>query len=966
MGRWGVWGIVLLLGMMAGGPLRAGEPPSAPILRIETGMHTAPIWQVSVDAAETMLLTVSEDKTARLWSLPEGKLLRILRPPIGDGYDGKLYAGVLSPDGTLAAVGGLTGYGWDTSHSVYVFDTGSGALVQRLGGLPNVVLSLAFSGDGKRLAAGLGGANGIGVWETETWAMVGEDGDYGGGVYGLSFAADGRLAVTSYDGSIRLYDADLTLQEKVSGPSGGRPNRLAFSPDGRHLAVGYYDRKRVEVRDGTDLRLLWQPDVSGGTDSNLASVAWAREGDALFAAGQGGQNGKLSLRRWSDGGRGSFKDFGLSEDTVFSLIPCGEGGVCFGAADPFWGVVDGSGNILLSKAGDRADVRAKRGAAFTVDAEGKRVRFGLASGEKEPYLFDLLSQTFEASAYAPSGMLAPKTDGVSVAGWKNTTDPTLNGTSLPLKPYERSRSVAVAPRNDRFALGTEYWLRLFDPSGDQIWKKPAPGITWGVNIPRDAPLVVAAYGDGTIRWHRLSDGQELLALFVHAGDKRWVAWTPGGYYMASPGAESLIGWHVNRGREREADFYGAGRFRETFNRPDVVMRVLDTLDEAQALRLANDVAERAPASAPAVLDSLPPVVDILDPLPGARFADTKVRIRFRVRSPSGLPVTRVRLLIDGQAPQIIIKTPGRLDDDGEVFREIITLPAKDVVVGIVADTEDRAGEVSSLPMTWVGRTPAPDPLKPVLYALLVGTSAYSHPDIPTLKWAARDAEDLAAALVRQKGGLYRDVQVRLVTDGDKDDLLDGLDWLEKSVTSRDVGLFFISGHGISDSYEDYWYLPRDGDMGALRRTAVRSAEFDDVMGRVSGKAVMLVDTCHGALARSRGIKGMPATAQINSFVNEMAAADNGVVVFTSSTGTQVSRERDDWANGAFTEALLEALAETRPGMALRADLDGNGVLTIAELDHYIAERVKALTGGTQTPVMIKSDPIPDIPLLMVR
>ena len=72
---------------------------------------------------------------------------------------------------------------------------------------------------------------------------------------------------------------------------------------------------------------------------------------------------------------------------------------------------------------------------------------------------------------------------------------------------------------------------------------------------------------------------ELLALFVHARDRRWVAWTPKGYYMASPGAESLIGWHVNRGWNEAAQFYPADRFRDQFNRPDIVKLVLETLDE---------------------------------------------------------------------------------------------------------------------------------------------------------------------------------------------------------------------------------------------------------------------------------------------------------------------------------------------------------------------------------------------------
>ena len=45
----------------------------------------------------------------------------------------------------------------------------------------------------------------------------------------------------------------------------------------------------------------------------------------------------------------------------------------------------------------------------------------------------------------------------------------------------------------------------------------------------------------------------LLSLFV-AGDE-WVLWTPSGYYDASPGGDRLIGWHVNRGRQKAARFY---------------------------------------------------------------------------------------------------------------------------------------------------------------------------------------------------------------------------------------------------------------------------------------------------------------------------------------------------------------------------------------------------------------------------
>src|SRR5436190_20290192 len=56
-----------------------------------------------------------------------------------------------------------------------------------------------------------------------------------------------------------------------------------------------------------------------------------------------------------------------------------------------------------------------------------------------------------------------------------------------------------------------------------VWHVQTPTNPSSVNIPRNRKLVIVAYADGTIRRHRLSDGQELLALFVHAKDRRWVA-----------------------------------------------------------------------------------------------------------------------------------------------------------------------------------------------------------------------------------------------------------------------------------------------------------------------------------------------------------------------------------------------------------------------------------------------------------
>ena len=46
-----------------------------------------------------------------------------------------------------------------------------------------------------------------------------------------------------------------------------------------------------------------------------------------------------------------------------------------------------------------------------------------------------------------------------------------------------------------------------------IWSFHAPGETWALNITPDGRLAVGAFGDGSIRWYRMTDGTELLAMF---------------------------------------------------------------------------------------------------------------------------------------------------------------------------------------------------------------------------------------------------------------------------------------------------------------------------------------------------------------------------------------------------------------------------------------------------------------------
>ena len=51
---------------------------------------------------------------------------------------------------------------------------------------------------------------------------------------------------------------------------------------------------------------------------------------------------------------------------------------------------------------------------------------------------------------------------------------------------------------------------------------------------------------------------------------QWVAWTPSGYFSSSPNSERLIGFHVNRGEDRETDYYAGSSFLKDLYRPKLI------------------------------------------------------------------------------------------------------------------------------------------------------------------------------------------------------------------------------------------------------------------------------------------------------------------------------------------------------------------------------------------------------------
>lgn len=949
---------VVLIGFAAAGKPAAwaASAPSEPILRLETGMHTAPIWGISVDAKEKYLVTSSDDKTVRVWDLGSGRLLRVLRPPIGPDDEGKLYSVAISPDGRTVACGGHTLLGASSGHAtIYIFDRGTGRLLRRLTGLPNVIHHLAFSSDGKYLACGSGGVR---VFSMPDYKLVFKDADYGQSSYWVDFNQHGRMATVCFDGYIRLYDKGFRKIAQKKAPGGSRPYSAVFSPDGTRIAVGFDDSVKVNVLSVNDLSLLYSPDTSGLDYGNVGNVCWSKDGRYLYAAGRYIKNSVCPIIKWANAGQGARVRLPGPNNTITHLRPLKNQKLVFGSGDPAWGVVASNGIMNHFKRPATSDYRGLLG-KLKLSSDGNRVSFGFEYEGKSPAVFSIEDRSLTLNSRGKN-LNAPllSAQGLQVTEWEDSYTPKLNGKKLKMKEYEISRSLAVSPDGKGFLLGTEWYLRFFDRQGREKWKVAAPEVAWAVNIAANGKVAAAGFGDGTIRWYRMSDGKELLAFFPHRNKKRWVLWTPSGYYDASPGGDELVGWHVNRGVSHEADFFPSSRFRKARRRPDVVARVLETLDESRAVKLA-DAEIRTKKREQDLRKILPPVVTILSPRDGTRVASNNISIRYNLRSPSGEKINNLRVLVDGRpasGARGIVRQRAHTEGQHEIK---ITIPKKDVEISLIAENRHAAGEPTTVRLFWAGASPDGGEgfsIKPKLYVLAVGVSGYRDSSL-VLKYAAKDAKDFTDVVRKQKGRLYRDVTTRLITDGQvtRDSLLDGLDWILKETTSKDVAMIFLAGHGVNDDYGDYYFLPGDVDLDRLRRTGLPFSEIEKTAAELAGKALFFVDTCHSGNI----LGGRRNVMDVNALVNELASTENGAVVFASSTGRQYSLEDSKWGNGAFTKALVE-------GFSGKADYQGRGRITINMLDLYLSERVKQLTGGRQTPTTAKPRTIQDFPIALVK
>ena len=841
--------------------------------RVETGLHEADINALVAIPGTSTVITASDDKSARLWSADDFTPRGIVRPPVGGGDNGKVYA--VAATSKLIAVAGALGDNASTFR-VALFALPDLRPLGVFRGMQRTTAVLRFSPDGRTLAAGQ--TNGGGLWLFDMQSSTGPSVQvipYKGDVAALDFSADGRMLVTGPDDGIRLYSPDRRLLDHQSPPDQA-PFGSAFSPDGHSVVVGDRNRTVAYVYSITAAgKLTKRRDLAGAPQSlgAMERVAFSPDGSVIYGAGayRNTQDERL-LRRWTAAGR-ALPDIPVATDTVTALLPQDDG-VLFATGEPTLGRVDAEGRVLRIRS-PHADFRSADAASFRLSADGSVVEMPIGQpqlGSKPNVanvLFDIRAHAILSPGAAAPPLLPATTSapGLTVRDWKNQPALLVNGRLISMEKPELVRSVAVAQDGSAVALGTDFYVRYVLAGGSEAWDVVTAAPAWAVNVSQDGNLVVAGLGDGSVHWYDARDGHELLALYVDPPTQRFVMWTPDGFFDhdhrtdGQPDGRDLIGYLYDQPNGRNSTFVDVGQMYKRFFRPDLVGMSLR--DDAVAKSVIQDQVQHVGTVTSLLSKGLPANVSLIDSCgrdastkasgcPGTRSLDTRpqgagmtlstvadsVLVEYKLTNPTGAP-GHVVIRRNGAVlqPNIFVD-----DEDDHTRSEEAVVPLGDgendiQLQPVTSDGDLQAADQAALNLNVTRSVPAPaaaqqaaapqTPARPhtTLYLLSIGVSNFTEPKL-NLANASRDAAAVTALMNAPDPPVYDAVVPNQLLDGQATSaaIMAALNSIAKDATPNDMVIIFLAGHGEAVDGR-YYFAPSDLGTGdeALFAAAVSSS-----------------------------------------------------------------------------------------------------------------------------------------------
>ncbi|MBM4342769.1 MAG: caspase family protein [Deltaproteobacteria bacterium] len=406
--------------------------------------------------------------------------------------------------------------------TIVLHDTRSGASPAALTGLDDEVTGLAFSRDGRQLAACT--RKRIAVWDLHSGEWIADLGPHTETVLNAAIADDGGLiAVAQYDDFVRIWDA--RQGREVRRIAGG--GKLAFGPGGAWLAMGAGRKGRfVDPRSGKDVGQL-----PGGLPAS--AVQWTDP------AG-----------RWLIADRGK----GLSLWDARAAAP--------GPVRPTAALAT-KGLVAIDSAAERAIVVGRNtlealdmrgGPAVALPETCTACTWVVAMQPGGPLVASKLQEAraavFDARTGAVQWRMEAHADDLGGLAWSS------DGKLLVSSGYDKSVRLWQGATGKPLATWT----------GHRGWIQP---VAFG---PRDA-VVLSGSGDGTVRLWDVAGKGELCSL-MSLDTKDWAVVDPVGRFDASPGGSKRMQWLVG------SEFVAFEQLKQRYYDPGLLAKVLGLRTDA--------------------------------------------------------------------------------------------------------------------------------------------------------------------------------------------------------------------------------------------------------------------------------------------------------------------------------------------------------------------------------------------------
>jgi WD40 repeat protein len=260
-------------------------------------------------------------------------------------------------------------------------------------------------------------------------------------------------------------------------------------------------------------------------------------------------------------------------------------------------------------------------------------------------------------------------------------------------------------------------------------------------------------------------------------------------------------------------------------------------------------------------------------------------------------------------------------------------------------------------------------VKPNLYILSIGTSIYKDKRY-NLNYAAKDAQDLVGIFASGNKDVYGSIKTKSITNADATRInIEAVKTFFTDATIDDVVIVFVAGHGILDPNYDYYYGTHDIDFNKPAAKGLGYVALEGILDGIAPlKKMLIMDTCHSGevdkedvttasnnevksdeavVFRSVGpaiatVDGVSPSKMMRELFTDLRRG-TGTTVISSAGGAEYAMESDQWKNGLFTYCLLFGLRNDG------ADLNQDGSIMLSELQLYVTDRVSQLSGGRQVP-----------------